>query len=193
VSPPTPPTRRLAALAAAAWIAAAPLSPVNAADAQLAPPRVVQDGSRIFVSLTLVGAFDGALADRLDSGLETTFDYELRLLRDRKRWLDDDLQQHRLAVAATYDAITREYLVNVRLDDQLIESRVVRSLHELERAMCELERLPLFEVAGLPRGERLLVRARAVLGARDGWLFFTGRDSTLWQDSAKFRLPRAPG
>ena len=184
------PICRLAALAAATWVAA---TPVGASDAQLAPPRVVQDGSRIFVSLTLVGGFDRALRDRLDSGLETAFEYQIELLRDRQRWLDDSLESRRLEVAATYDAITREYLVNLRLDDQLLDSRVVRSAAELERTMSEVERLAVFDFAGLPRGERLLIRARAVLGSRDGWLFFAGRDATAWQESSKFRLPRTPG
>lgn len=185
-----PPMRRLAALAAAAWAAA---TPISATEAQLAPPRVVQDGSRIFVSLTLVGAFDAELKNRLDSGLETSFEYQIDLLRDRKRWLDDSLLSRRLEIAATYDAITREYLVNIRLDDQLVDSRVVRSVAELERTMSEVERLAVFDLAGLPRGERLLVRARAIVGGRDGWFFFAGQDATSWQESAKFRLPRTPG
>ena len=65
------------------------------------------------------------------------------LARDRKRWFDRDLESTRLTVIGMYDAVRREYLVNFKQDGRLLESRVVQTLAELERAMTEFRELPL--------------------------------------------------
>jgi hypothetical protein len=86
-----------------------------------------------------------------------------------------------------YDAATRGYLVNYKLDGKLIESRLVRGLPDLERAMTEIEALPAFELQGLPRSWRLLVRVQADVGARTLFGVLPSRLLTDWRESEKFR------
>ena len=175
----------LAALLAAAVDGPIPLEPT------LSRPLVQPDASHLRVSFELSGGFDEALRERIASGLATTFDYEIELRRDRKRWFDAHVASADVQLSAMYNALTREYLVNLKVDGRLIESRSVRDEAALEAAMTRLERLPVFPIAGVPRGVRILVRARALLGTRTWLGIVPSREGTGWRESGKFRVPRA--
>lgn len=147
------------------------------------------DDHQVQVSFRLLDSFAPKLVERIQSGLPTTLSYEVVLARDRKRWFDRDLQSTSLTVSGMYDAVRREYLVNFKQDGRLLESRVVQTLVELERAMTVFSELPLFELTQLPDNRRLLVRARAELGW-EHWLgFIPSRLTTSWVESKKFRPP----
>ena len=88
-----------------------------------------------------------------------------------------------------YNAITREYLVNYKFDGKLTESRVVRSLDELNQAMTRLRDLPIFTLGSVPADRRLLVRARADLGSRTIFSFVPTAVTTEWVESKKFLPP----
>lgn len=181
------------------WLALALVAlPLPAAVPAVSKLTVKLDGLRVLVDLEATGVFDPALRERIDSGLATTLTYEFELLRDRKRWLDAPLREGELQVIALYDAMNREYLVNVKLDGQLVDSKMVRSLAELERLMTRFEGLPLFTLEGVREDvkerSRLLVKARVVLGSRTVFFFIPGEVTTDWLESKKFNLPTpAPG
>lgn len=177
---------RLAAslLASAAVAAAAP-----AAAAELSQLQVTVAGDQAQVSFQLDGAFDDALLARLDSGLPTGFVFEVELHRDRKHWWDDKLRATALEVVAMYNAVAQEYLVNFKHDGRLVESRLARNREELVAAMSRFERVPLFSLAGIPSGTRLLVKARALLGSRTLLAFIPVDVETDWVESRKFRAP----
>jgi hypothetical protein len=163
------------------------------AEARIEEVQVSLQGDQALVGFRLTGAFGQELRDRIDSGLPTSIVYELELQRDRKRWYDRNLAAGSLQVAAMYNAVNREYLVNFKLDGKLIESRVVHDLGALEQAMTEIAPLPAFSLAGMPSTRRLLVRVRAELGSRTWLLFIPTRAVTEWRDSRKFRPPPGPG
>jgi hypothetical protein len=147
------------------------------------------DGKQVLVTMELRNAFDQDLQERIDSGLPTELLYEVKLLRDRKRWWDRRLDRTRIQVVAMYDAVAREYLVNLRHDGKLIASRMAKDSSELERAMTRLETIPLFNLPDLPPGTRLLVRGRAILGSRTRFRLVPTRVTTEWVDSRKIRTP----
>lgn len=163
-------------------------------------PRLGQLGvavgaEEIAVTVRLHSSFDEEFLERLDSGLPTELTYRFGLYRDRKRWFDGELAKSTYQVIAMYNGVSREYLVNYKHDGRLTETRVVRDLAELERAMSELEQVPIFSLGTLrPKVQRtaeranLLVRARVVLGSGT-WLFvFPTTKSTDSVRSRKFRL-----
>jgi hypothetical protein len=168
------------------------LAGVLAATAAAAEPRIrdlsiVADGVQILVSFRLDGGFTPGLVERLESGLPTSLDYELELVRDRKRWWDAELDSARLEVVAMFNAITREYLVNTKLDGKLIDSRTLRDRDDLERAMTVFTALPVFTLE--PRGrERYLVRARVELGTGNWLGFIPVLRTTDWLESNKVRV-----
>lgn len=154
---------------------------------RLAALTVAVDGNLARVGFRLDNAITPRFVERLESGLPTGFVYRLQLLRDRKNWFDRAVESSTLQVFAMYDAATRGYLVNYKLDGKLIESRPVRGLADLERAMTEIEALPAFELQGLPRSWRLLVRVQADIGARTIFGVLPSRIVTDWRESEKFR------
>jgi hypothetical protein len=160
-------------------------------EASVSNLQVAVDGERALVSLVLRNAFDGALLARLQSGLPTEIVYRFELLRDRKRWFDRGVAENTLEVAAVHDAVTQETTVNYRLDGKLIDTRTVRERPAIEQAMTRLERVPVFSLEGLPRRQRLLVRARAEFGTRMVLGLLPARVATAWAESRKFR-PAAP-
>jgi hypothetical protein len=181
------PKRAAALLAALVW-ALAP-SPSAGAEPRLSRPLVAPNGSHLLVTLALEDGFGAPVRERIQSGLATTFDYEIELRRDRKRWFDARVAAAGLQVTAMYNALTREYLVNFKLDGRLIESRSVRDEAALEAAMTRIARLPAFPLQIVPRGVRVLVRARALLG-EGTWLgVIPSRDGTGWRESGKLRVP----
>ena len=169
---------------------------VLAASAAAAEPRIrdfsiVVDGSQVLASFALEDGFDRQLLGRIESGLPTGLVYELELLRDRKRWWDAGLDRARLEVIAMFNAVTREFLVNTKLDGKLIDSSTLRDVGDLERAMTRFTALPVFTVAASRDRRRILVRARVELGT-DHWLgFIPVLESTDWVESNKIRV-RSP-
>ena len=165
--------------------------PVFAAELRDLQPTVV-DG-RVEVSFQLADAFDDGLMARIESGLPTSFVYDVELLRDRKRWWDDQVAAATLEVVAMYNAVSQEYLVNFKRDGKLVESRLARSRRELESAMTRFERVPLFATADLRGGPgaRFLLKARAELGTKTWLSFIPLHVETDWAQSRKFR-PREP-
>jgi hypothetical protein len=153
--------------------------------------EVSLDGPRVLASFRLEGAFDQEVRERLESGLGVGFTYQFRLLRDRRRWWDKRLDRNELEVTASYDAVTHEYLVNLKQDDKLIDSHSVRSAEEVEVAMTRFERFPVFLLEDVNPEARLQVKVRADLGPGTFLAFIPTRITTDWVTSAKFRPPPA--
>ena len=153
---------------------------------------IATDGVQIRVSFQFSGGFDREVVDRIASGLPTAFVYDLELLRDRKRWWDDSVDMKRLEVIAMFNAVTREYLVNTKLDGRLIDSRTLRDPGDLERAMTRFTALPIFIVQPSSDRRRILVRARVVLGTNHWLGFIPTLKTTDWVESNKLRI-RTPG
>lgn len=165
--------------------------PAFAAELRDLQPAVV-DG-RVEVSFQLADAFTDGVMERIQSGLATSFVYRVALLRDRRRWWNDELAESTLEVVAMYNAVSQEYLVNFKRDGKLVESRLARSRAELESAMTRFERVPMFATADLRGGpgSRFLLKARAELGTKTWLSFIPIHVETDWTASRKFQ-PREP-
>ena len=149
-------------------------------------PRI--EAQQILGSFRLVDAFDENLLKRIESGIPSGFTFSFQMIRDRKSWFDKGLLSGQLRVDAMYNAVTRTYLINFKHDGQLIESRVVRDLDELRQAMCEYESFPLFEVGREQMGQRLRLRARALLGTHHVFFFIPRDTTTDWAESRLFQI-----
>jgi hypothetical protein len=170
------------------WKAFAPLLLLLVPRAAAQEPRienlsVARQNGRILVSFELLEALDDEMIDRVESGLPTELMYTLRLEHPRVWWFDNVFERATLQVVAMYNAVTREYLVNYKLDGRLIESRVVNDLEELKRAMTLIHNLPAFEIEDeLPPG-RMQLTVRAQLGYKPILFLFPNRVDTNWARS----------
>jgi hypothetical protein len=146
--------------------------------AHLTDLGVTLDDLRVVASFKLANAFDEELEQSLESGLPTSLDYVFELVRIRRMWFNKTVEKSRLEVVATYDAVAREYLVNYKLDGDLISSRVLTDRSELRAAMTAFDDLELFSLAG-QKGD-LRFRVRAVLGTGSFLFFIPTVRATDW-------------
>lgn len=158
--------------------------------AQAPEPRISdlllsRQGDELLLSFRLENAFDDEILERIQSGLPTSLNYDVKLERLRRWWFNNTIHKSELQVVAMYNAITREYLINFKLDGRLIESRVVKSEAELERAMTEFHALPLLEIPDV--AGRLVIRVRVELGSKNVLGFIPTTRHTEWAETERFR------
>ncbi len=150
--------------------------------------RIAFENQQIRLSFKLIGAFDDDLRKRLDSGLPTSFSFDFELVRTRKSWFNKAVDSSTLQVTAMYNAVTREYLINLKHDGDLIESRVVKDAVELEAAMTGFSGFQVFSTEGKNPQQRLRVRVRAELRTKTIFFFIPSTVDTDWAETRKFRL-----
>ena len=157
--------------------------------ASLTEPRVVVDGSQIRLDFELTDAFETALVERIESGLPAGFEFKLKLVRPHSWWFDNSLDSLDLQVEATYNAVSREYLVNFKQNGKLTGSKVVHSREELEAAMTRFEGLAVFTLDPDREYRRVVVRMRAILGSHNILAFIPTKVHTEWIESRLFPTP----
>jgi len=168
-------------------------APLCAEEPHLSDVRVALNAHNVEVSFELREAFSDETLDRIQTGLPTGFSFNFRLDRARKRWFNTSLAECTLQVVAMYNAVTAEYLVNYKLDGELIESRVVRERGDLELALTRFEGVSIFNLDEITEEDRMFVRARADLGSKTNFLFLPTRITTDWFRSRRFRLADEAG
>lgn len=115
----------------------------------------------------------------LQGGVPTSLVYVVEIYRDRPNWLDEGIARSRIEVMATFNSLTREYLLNYRRDHKLVRSETFNDLPSLERAMTNIDEPALFDIGKRPP-YKLKVRVKADL--MRGWLlyFIPWEVSTRW-------------
>lgn len=166
--------------------------PTAHAEPHLEKVRIDVRDQRALASFHLADGLDDRFYERLESGLPTAFVYEMELRVQRRMWFDKTLETQELQVTAMYDALEREYLINYKLDGKLFDSRVVRELDELSRAMTRVEDVPAFDLSDLSSGQRLRVRLRATLGSKTVLAMIPSTITTDWVESRRLRVPAPP-
>ncbi|MEM7583303.1 MAG: DUF4390 domain-containing protein [Acidobacteriota bacterium] len=157
-------------------------------DPRITGVKIDFEDQHMLLSFKLLDAFDDSIRKRIDSGLPTSFTYELQLIRGRKTWFDRAVDYGTLRVGAMYNAVRREYLINFEHDGNLIESKVVKDATELVAAMTEFSSFPAFELEGKKRHHRLRVRVRAELRTKTIFFFIPSTVHTDWAETRRFRL-----
>lgn len=160
----------------------------SASDSRVTDVRLAFDEQQILLSFKLLGVLDDNFRKRLESGLPTSLRYEFELRRSRKSWFDKASDAGTLQVDAMYNAVTREYLINFKHNDNLIESRVVKDADELLASMTEFTDFPVFSAEGKNPQQRFRVRVRAELRTRTIFFFIPSTVHTDWAETRKFRF-----
>jgi hypothetical protein len=144
----------------------------------------IATGGKVSVRFQLAGAFTSPeMVEALQSGLPTSFTYHVEIFRDHPNWFDDSIAKARIEVICTFNALTREYLLNYRRDRHLVRSETFTDLAELEARMTTVSEADFFDV---PRWKpyKLKVRVRADL--MRGWLMYV----IPWEVSSPWRETR---
>jgi hypothetical protein len=136
---------------------------------------------QVSVRFTMTHAFDREQTIQgLQSGVPTTLTYIVEIFRDRPHWFDEGISRARIEVIATFNSLTREYLLNYRRDHKLVRSETFNDLASLQRAMTTIDEPNLFDIGKRPP-YKLKVRVKADL--MRGWLlyFIPWEFSTRWK------------
>jgi len=141
-----------------------------AADPKIEHLNAAASSGQVSVRFSLSHLFDrDEMLQALQSGVPTGITYVVEIYRDRPNWFDEGIARARLEVIATFNSVTREYLLNCRRDRRLVRSETSSDLGALQRRMTSIDEVNLFDI-GTRRPYKLKVRAKADL--TKGWLFY---------------------
>lgn len=181
-------TRFRAALAAAAAVAVAVASSARAEAPHIAPLTVDVSGADLFLTFVLNGAVDPDLSRRIESGLETSIDYDVRLAERNRYWFDQDLDSHRFRVTAAYNPVKREYVVRDFWDRKPAATVATSDFSEAARLLVSRTRLPAFRVRrGWPH-KHLYVKMRASYDAGHFFALAPVDSTTEWKKSKTVKV-----
>ncbi len=154
--------------------------------------RVTTRGPEVFLKFQLTGGvLNPELARKIEAGLETTIRYEIRLYRQYRYWFDNFLDARRYAVSATFDPVTREYVVAETLDDKPLSRTTTSDFEDVKRLLVSRENLLAFHVRpGWPQ-KNLIVHMRAAFDSGYLFAFIPVDYRTSWKKSKKFVVPTA--
>ena len=145
----------------------------------------------VTVRFALADAFrDPHTIQALQSGLPTSFTYVVEIYRDRPRWFDEGIGRSHIEVIATFNSLTREYLLNYRRDHKLVRSETLSSLESLQKRMTTVDEPALFDI-GSRRPYKVKVRVKADFGR--GFLLYVipWKISTRWREVRVAAVPEA--
>jgi hypothetical protein len=177
---------RAAAAAALAFAALAPSA--RAEPPHISPLTVDVSGADLFLTFVLNGAVDPDLARRIESGLETSIDYDVRLAERNRYWFDQELDSHRFRVTAAYNPVKREYIVRDFWDRKPAATVATSDFTEAARLLVSRSRLPAFRVRrGWPH-KHLYVKMRASYDAGHFFALAPVDSTTEWKKSKTVKV-----
>ena len=154
-----------------------------AADPSIENLTAAAANGKVTVHFRLVSAFERPeTIQALQSGIPTAFTYVVEIYRDRPNWFDEGIARSHIEIIASFNSVTREYLLNYRRDRKLVRSETFTDLTTLETHMTTISEADLFDV-GERKPYKLKVRAKADF-MRDWLLYFIPREmSTRWRSA----------
>ena len=155
--------------------AAAAAAPAEVLDPEADAVIVVEPrprGDTILVSFQTARAVTPAVARAIESGLPTTFTYDVELRRPSAFWFDKLMASARIAATVRFDPLTRRYHVTLMQDGRVAEERSTDRADDVRRWVSVFERLPLFATRELQQHTAYDVRVRGRTSPRHTWSFW---------------------
>jgi hypothetical protein len=175
---------RRALLLGACLVLSAPLA---AQTVRITP--VTRDG-QVLVSFEVADAFDEQVRSAIDSGLTTTFTYDVELRRGAALWVDRTIDVAQVAAGVKFDNLTRKYQVSITRDGRVEGAWVTGDPEEVQRAITVFSRLPLFSTRKLEPNAEYYIRVKVRTRPHNALFFLPwSRDGVLGSATFTF-LPR---
>jgi hypothetical protein len=160
-------------------------------DARIASVATRFSGRELHVDAVLSEPIPAELANRLASGLPTTTSWRLRLVLFRSFWFNSFKDERLYEVTATYRPVTADYSVERRLDEKLLETRVVPTRDEAAAALSRVPSLPAFIMGSHLFGKSLAVKVRCSYGHGFALGIVPTTVGTAWARSPVFEWTEA--
>jgi Domain of unknown function (DUF4390) len=156
----------------------------------ISPLLVHSVGADVAIDFTLQGALNPDLERRIESGLATTIDYEIRLYVRNRYWFDQKLDIHHFIVSVTYDPIRREYVVVDLYDTREVGRRPVPEFSEAAGLMISRRGIRVFHISPEWPRRNLYVMMRARFDAGHFFAFVPVDSVSDWKKSKVFQVQK---
>ncbi len=149
--------RRRRLLAGVALIVLASWAPLRAESLRIVP--LVND-KHVMVTLEMSEAWGEDVREIIESGLRTTFTYDLELRMVVPGWVDRTVATAVISLVDEYDNLTRRHRLTRLVDGRTDEAIVTEDEAVVQRWLTTISRLPLCSVKKLERNRDYYVRVR---------------------------------
>jgi hypothetical protein len=138
-------------------------------------PIVRED--RVYVTFVLADGFTEDVRAAIQSGLKTTFNYDVELRLDVPGWVDRTIGTSTVTANVEYNNLLRRYTLTRVVDGRQDAQDQVESEAKVRQWMTSLKDLPLFKTSLLEANREYYVRVRATARPSNGsllWPFGSG-------------------
>jgi Domain of unknown function (DUF4390) len=136
-------------------------TPAQAKKAFLSDIVVTNTRDHVLLYFSVNNCFNADMNTAIESGIETTFTFFVKLYEKRPFLWDRKLADLEISHSIKYDQIKNIY--EVRQSEQNGKAVVVKSFDEAKRLMAELAALKVLEIQHLQRGGHYQIRMMAQL------------------------------
>src|SRR5262245_5311238 len=140
------------------------------ADPGLSVTAIARDG-HVLVSFDLAQAITPDVRDAIQSGLPTTFAYDVELRRGSS-WFDRTVAAVTVSATVRYDNLTRRYQMSRSVDGRVEEAKPTEEPSAIAGWMTHFERIPVSATSALEANGEYFVRVRARTRPRNGFFFW---------------------
>jgi len=157
---------------------------LRAADgaADIAVTPIARDG-QVVVSFDMIDAFTADVRDAIQSGLSTTFSYQVEL-RQGSGLFDRTVAAVTVTATVRYDNLTRRYQLSRSVDGRVADVRPTEDHDAVRTWMTHFDRVPLLATTALETNGEYSIRVRGRTRPRNAWVFWPWGGTALGQ--AKF-------
>jgi hypothetical protein len=142
-------------------------SGVHAQSPEVSVTPIARDG-QVLVSVDLTDAFSSEVRDAIQSGLPTTFSYDIELRRGAALF-DRTVASVSVEASVRFDNLTRRYEITRRVDGRVEDVRPTEDSEIVRRWLTHFEQLPLSATSRLETNGEYYIRVRANTRPRNTW------------------------
>ena len=153
---------------------------LNAADVPAPDLHVtpIERDGQVLVSFDLNDGFTADVRDAIQSGLSTSFSYDVELRRGSTLF-DRTVAAVSITATVHFDNLTRRYQMSRTLDGRVEDARPTEDQESVRGWMTHFERVPLSTTAALEANVEYYVRIRARTRPHNAWFFWPWSGTAL--------------
>lgn len=144
---------------------------VGAQEPGLAVTPISRDG-HVLVSFDLGAGWTPDVRDAIQSGLPTTFSYEVELRRGTAIWFDRTIASVTLTASVRFDNLTRRYQISRTVDGRVEDARPTEDQNAVRIWMTHFEQIAVSKTSDLEPNGEYYVRVRAHTRPHNAWFFW---------------------
>ncbi len=150
---------------------------VAAGEPDIAVTPIARDG-QVLVSFDLSDAFTVDVREAIQSGLPTTFSYDVELRRGAA-WVDRTVAAVTITATVRFDNLTRRYQLSRSVDGRIEDARPTEAIDAVQGWMTHFDRIPVSATSGLEANGEYYVRVRARTRPHNGWFVWPWTGTAL--------------